>query len=126
MSTQSPSTPERSDFIRDIVAADLRAGRHESVATGSARAQRLPPHRAREVDLLELRYRRGVRRSRSPAFDDTNPVKEEQEYIDSIETDVRWLGFDWGEHLDHASDYFERLYEWAVEFIKAGKADVDI
>ena len=58
-------------------------------------------------------------------FDDTNPIKEEQEYIDSIEADVRWLGFDWGEHLYYASDYFEQLYEWAVDLIKAGKAYVD-
>ena len=58
-------------------------------------------------------------------FDDTNPMKEEQEYIDSIEADVRWLGFDWGEHLYFASDYFEQLYEWAVALIEAGKAYVD-
>jgi glutaminyl-tRNA synthetase len=58
-------------------------------------------------------------------FDDTNPVKEEQEYIDAIETDIRWLGFDWGEHLYFASDYFEQLFEWAVHLIKAGKAYVD-
>ena len=58
-------------------------------------------------------------------FDDTNPMKEEQEYIDAIEADIRWLGFDWGEHLYFASDYFEQLYEWAVELIKAGKAYVD-
>ena len=58
-------------------------------------------------------------------FDDTNPTKEEQEYIDAIERDVRWLGFDWGEHLYHASDYFEQLYEWAEHLIRAGKAYVD-
>ncbi len=58
-------------------------------------------------------------------FDDTNPIKEEQEYIDSIETDVRWLGFDWGEHLYYASDYFDRLYEWAVQLVRDGKAYVD-
>ena len=58
-------------------------------------------------------------------FDDTNPEKEEQEYIDSIEADVRWLGFDWGTNLYFASDYFEQLYEWAVELINAGKAYVD-
>ena len=58
-------------------------------------------------------------------FDDTNPTKEEQEYIDAIERDVRWLGFDWGEHLHHASDYFEQLYEWAEHLIRAGKAYVD-
>ena len=58
-------------------------------------------------------------------FDDTNPVKEEQEYIDSIQEDIRWLGFDWGEHLYFASDYFHQLYDWAVHLIKAGKAYVD-
>jgi glutaminyl-tRNA synthetase len=58
-------------------------------------------------------------------FDDTNPTKEEQEYIDAIKRDVRWLGFDWGEHLYHASDYFEQLYEWAEHLIRAGKAYVD-
>ena len=58
-------------------------------------------------------------------FDDTNPTKEEQEYIDAIERDVRWLGFDWGQHLYHASDYFEQLYDWAEHLIRAGKAYVD-
>lgn len=58
-------------------------------------------------------------------FDDTNPSKEEQEYIDSITEDVHWLGFDWGEHLYFASDYFQQMYEWAVQLIKDGKAYVD-
>ena len=58
-------------------------------------------------------------------FDDTNPVKEEQEYIDSIKEDVRWLGFDWGEQELYASDYFEQLYQWAVQLIQVGKAYVD-
>jgi glutaminyl-tRNA synthetase len=58
-------------------------------------------------------------------FDDTNPIKEEQEYIDAIIKDVSWLGFDWGEHLYHASDYFEQMYESAVSLIKKGKAYVD-
>ena len=58
-------------------------------------------------------------------FDDTNPAREEQEYIDAIERDVRWLGFDWGKHLYHASDYFEQLYAWAEDLIRAGKAYVD-
>jgi glutaminyl-tRNA synthetase len=58
-------------------------------------------------------------------FDDTNPTKEEQEYVDSIMEDVRWLGFDWGKHLYFASDYFEQLYDYAVQLIKAGKAYVD-
>ena len=58
-------------------------------------------------------------------FDDTNPTKEEQEYIDAIKRDVHWLGFDWGEHLYHASDYFDQLYAWAEHLIRAGKAYVD-
>src|SRR5439155_50970 len=58
-------------------------------------------------------------------FDDTNPTKEEQEYIDAIERDVRWLGFDWGSHLYHASDYFEQLYKWAEYLIQSGNAYVD-
>ncbi|CEG07901.1 Glutamine--tRNA ligase [Afipia felis] len=58
-------------------------------------------------------------------FDDTNPAKEEQEFIDAIQRDVRWLGFDWGEHLHFASDYFEQLYAWAQDLIRAGKAYVD-
>src|SRR6201990_1666212 len=58
-------------------------------------------------------------------FDDTNPTKEEQEYVDSIIEDVRWLGGDWEDRLFYASDYFEQLYEWAVQLIKAGKAYVD-
>ena len=58
-------------------------------------------------------------------FDDTNPTREEQEYIDAIERDVRWLGFDWGKHLYHASDYFEQLYAWAEILIGKGLAYVD-
>jgi glutaminyl-tRNA synthetase len=114
------------DFIRDIVQADLDSGRHKSVVT------RFPPEpngylhigHAKSIGLnfgiaQEFGGRCHLR------FDDTNPVKEEQEYIDAIEADVRWLGYDWGKHLYHASDYFERLYEWAELLIKAGKAYVD-
>ncbi len=120
------AVPERSDFIRDIVAADLREGRHTTIVT------RFPPEpngylhigHAKSICLnfgiaAEFGGRCHLR------FDDTNPVKEEQEYIDAIEADVRWLGFDWGEHLYHASDYFGQLYEWAVHLIRAGKAYVD-
>jgi glutaminyl-tRNA synthetase len=59
-------------------------------------------------------------------FDDTNPTKEDVEYVDSIQEDVRWLGFDWEDRLFFASDYFDQLYEWAVQLIQAGKAYVDI
>ncbi len=124
----SPSQPqpERSDFIRDIVAADIAAGRVSSVVT------RFPPEpngylhigHAKSICLnfgiaQEFGGRCNLR------FDDTNPLKEEQEYLDAIQADVRWLGFDWGEHLYHASDYFEQLYEWAVELIRSGRAYVD-
>jgi glutaminyl-tRNA synthetase len=126
VSTETPSPPERGDFIREIVAADLREGRHETVVT------RFPPEpngylhigHAKSICLnfgiaAEFGGRCHLR------FDDTNPMKEEQEYIDAIEADVRWLGFDWGEHLYFASDYFEQLYDWAVALIEAGKAYVD-
>jgi glutaminyl-tRNA synthetase len=114
------------DFIRDIIQADLDAGRHNEVVT------RFPPEpngylhigHAKSICLnfgiaAEFGGRCHLR------FDDTNPTKEEQEYIDAIERDVRWLGFDWGKHLYHASGYFEQLYEWAEYLIRAGKAYVD-
>jgi glutaminyl-tRNA synthetase len=113
------------DFIRDTVAADLGAGRHKAVVT------RFPPEpngylhigHAKSICLnfgiaQEFGGRCNLR------FDDTNPVKEEQEYIDAIQDDVRWLGFSWA-NLFYASDYFERLYEWAEGLIRAGKAYVD-
>ena len=113
------------DFIRDIVDADLGAGRVKTVVT------RFPPEpngylhigHAKAICINfgiaeEYRGRCHLR------FDDTNPVKEEQEYIDAIERDVRWLGYDWGAHLYHASDYFEQLYEWGEHLIRAGKAFV--
>jgi glutaminyl-tRNA synthetase len=121
-----PKDGRSRDFIREIVAEDLRTGRHRSVVT------RFPPEpnghlhigHAKSICLnfgiaQEFGGRCHLR------FDDTNPTKEEQEYIDAIQRDVRWLGFDWGEHLYHASDYFERLYEWAVHLVRAGKAYVD-
>ncbi|HEV2162929.1 MAG TPA: glutamine--tRNA ligase/YqeY domain fusion protein [Stellaceae bacterium] len=114
------------DFIRDIVEADLKSGRVKSVVT------RFPPEpngylhigHAKSICLnfgIAKEYG-GVCHLR---FDDTNPAKEAQEFIDAIERDVRWLGFDWGAHLHHASDYFERLYEWAEQLIRGGKAYVD-
>ncbi len=127
MSTDTPSSAlERSDFIRDIVAADVAAGRYETIVT------RFPPEpnghlhigHAKSIALnygiaLEFGGRFHLR------FDDTNPTKEEQEYIDAIQADVRWLGADWGEHLYFASDYFEQLYQWAEHLIEAGLAYVD-
>jgi glutaminyl-tRNA synthetase len=114
------------DFIRDIVKADLAAKRHASVVT------RFPPE---PNGYLHIGHAKSICLNFGIAqefgghcnlrFDDTNPVKEEQEYIDAIERDVRWLGFDWGAHLHHASDYFEQLYQWAEHLIVAGKAYVD-
>jgi glutaminyl-tRNA synthetase len=114
------------DFIRDIIAADLAAKRHTDVVT------RFPPE---PNGYLHIGHAKAIYLNFGVAqefggrchlrFDDTNPTKEEQEYIDAIERDVRWLGFDWGTHLYHASDYFEQLYEWAEHLIRAGKAYVD-
>ncbi|WP_425993666.1 glutamine--tRNA ligase/YqeY domain fusion protein [Afipia sp. DC4300-2b1] len=125
MTDESPSTAGR-DFIRDIVAEDLASGRAKGVVT------RFPPE---PNGYLHLGHAKSICLNFGIAeefggrchlrFDDTNPTKEEQEYIDAIERDVRWLGFDWGEHLHFASDYFEQLYAWAQHLIRAGKAYVD-
>jgi glutaminyl-tRNA synthetase len=114
------------DFIRDIVKSDLDSARTKSVVT------RFPPE---PNGYLHLGHAKSICLNFGIAkdfggqchlrFDDTNPTKEEQEYIDAIEEDVRWLGFDWGKHLYHASDYFEQLYEWAESLVKEGKAYVD-
>jgi glutaminyl-tRNA synthetase len=114
------------DFIRDMIRADMAAGRHSRVVT------RFPPEpngylhigHAKSI-CLNFGVAREFHGHCSLRFDDTNPTKEEQEYIDAIERDVRWLGYDWGTHLHHASDYFEQLYEWAEHLIRAGKAYVD-
>ncbi|HZB92646.1 MAG TPA: glutamine--tRNA ligase/YqeY domain fusion protein [Stellaceae bacterium] len=114
------------DFIRDIVEADLAAKRIDGIVT------RFPPE---PNGYLHIGHAKSICLNFGVAeeyggrchlrFDDTNPTKEEQEYIDAIERDVRWLGFDWGVHLHHASDYFEQLYDWAEHLIRAGKAYVD-
>ena len=119
-------TEAPSDFIRDIVRADLAAGRHAEIVT------RFPPE---PNGYLHIGHAKAICLNFGIAeefggrchlrFDDTNPAKEEQEYIDAIIEDVRWLGFDWGEHRYHASDNFEQLYAWAEHLIEAGKAYVD-
>jgi glutaminyl-tRNA synthetase len=114
------------DFIRDIVQADLDAGRRRQIVT------RFPPE---PNGYLHIGHAKSIALNFGIAeefggrchlrFDDTNPTKEEQEYIDSIQRDVHWLGFDWGKHLYFASDYFEQLYEWAEALIRTGLAYVD-
>lgn len=114
------------NFVADIVEQDLRTGKHHQVVT------RFPPEpngylhigHAKSICLnFGLALEHGGRCHLR--FDDTNPAKEEQEFVDAIQEDIRWLGFDWGEHLYFASDYFEQLYEWAVHLVKEGKAYVD-
>jgi len=114
------------DFIREIVETDLKSGKHTTIVT------RFPPEpngylhigHAKSICLnFGLAEEYGGRCNLR--FDDTNPAKEEQEYIDAIERDVRWLGFDWANHLHHASDYFDQLYAWAEHLIVNGKAYVD-
>jgi glutaminyl-tRNA synthetase len=123
------STTESSggrDFIRQIIDEDIKSGKHDGrVFT------RFPPE---PNGYLHIGHAKSICLNFGIAeeyggrchlrFDDTNPVKEEQEYIDSIKEDVRWLGFDWGEHEYYASEYFDQLYEWAIQLIKAGKAYV--
>jgi len=125
-SPSNPAEPVPDDFIRQIVAADHAAGKY-----GGRVITRFPPEpngylhigHAKSICLnFGLAQENGGRCHLR--FDDTNPTKEEQEYVDSIMEDVRWLGFDWGEHLYYASDYFQRLYDWAVLLVKAGKAYV--
>ena len=114
------------DFIRDIIAGRPRRPGARPWSPGfrpspTAICISATPNRSASISASAQEFggRCHLR------FDDTNPTKEEQEYIDAIERDVRWLGFDWGEHLYHASDYFEQLYDWAEHLIRAGKAYVD-
>jgi glutaminyl-tRNA synthetase len=123
---KEPAREAGQDFIRDIVRADLASGRHNTVVT------RFPPE---PNGYLHIGHAKSICLNFGIAeefgghcnlrYDDTNPTKESQEYIDAIERDVRWLGYDWGKNLFHASDYFEQLYAWAEDLIRAGKAYVD-
>ena len=125
MANETAAGPGR-DFIRDIIDADIAAGRNAEVVT------RFPPE---PNGYLHIGHAKAIWLNFGVAqeyggrchlrFDDTNPTKEEQEYIDAIKRDVRWLGFDWGPYLYYASDYFEQLYDWAEHLIRAGKAYVD-
>ncbi|MCF6187365.1 MAG: glutamine--tRNA ligase/YqeY domain fusion protein [Desulfobulbaceae bacterium] len=120
------TTPDRPlDFIRQIIAEDLKNGKHKQVIT------RFPPE---PNGFLHIGHAKsiclnfGIARENNSVchlrFDDTNPGKESTEYVNSIQEDVRWLGFDWGEHLYYSSDYFDKLYDFAVQLIELGKAYV--
>src|ERR1700736_2508633 len=123
---KEPAREAGQDFIRDIVRADLQSGRHVSVVT------RFPPE---PNGYLHIGHAKSICLNFGIAgefgghcnlrYDDTNPTKEEQEYIDAIKADVRWLGFDWGDNLFHASDYFEQLYAWAEHLVRGGLGYVD-
>ncbi len=117
---------DKQDFIREIVRGDLASSKHTGTVT------RFPPE---PNGYLHIGHSKAISLNFGIAaefggrchlrFDDTNPTKEELEFIESIKTDVAWLGYDWGEHLYFASDYFEQLYEWAETLIGEGKAYVD-
>src|SRR5271155_4215050 len=126
MTKETAAAQPGRDFIRDIIDADIAAGRNTEIVT------RFPPE---PNGYLHIGHAKAICLNFGVAqeyggrchlrFDDTNPTKEEQEYIDSIKRDVHWLGFEWGPHLYYASDYFEQLYDWAEHLIRAGKAYVD-
>src|SRR6188474_2057947 len=115
------------DFIREIVTEDRKAGRH-----GGRVHTRFPPE---PNGYLHIGHAKSICLNFGVAgefgglcnlrFDDTNPVKEDVEYVDSIQEDVRWLGFDWADHLFYASDYFEEMYHYAEQLIRDGKAYID-
>jgi glutaminyl-tRNA synthetase len=124
--SERSGSDEKSNFIRDIVAEDLRAGRIDRVVL------RFPPE---PNGYLHIGHAKSIVLNFGLAgefdgvcnlrFDDTNPETEDVEYVEAIKRDVRWLGYDWGEREFYASDYFEQLYDWAVELIGKGKAYVD-
>lgn len=124
--TEPTPTTQPTDFIRTAAAEDLASGRFTHVHT------RFPPE---PNGYLHIGHAKAIGIDFGLAadfggkcnlrFDDTNPVKEEQEYVDMIMADIRWLGYDWEDRLFFASDYFEQLYDWAVQLIKKGVAYVD-
>lgn len=121
-STPSPAT----DFIRNIISGDLDSGKHQHIVT------RFPPEPNGQLHIghaksicLNFGVANDFDGKCFMRFDDTNPVKEDDEYVEGILRDVRWLGFDWDERLTHASDYFEQLYLFAEELIQKGKAYVE-
>jgi glutaminyl-tRNA synthetase len=127
--SDSTAHPAKLDFIREIIADDLAAGKHATTIT------RFPPEPNGYLHIghaksICLNFGIGLENLGTGAkchlrFDDTNPEKEETEYVESIQTDVKWLGFDWGSDLYFASDYFDFFHECAVHLIKEGKAYVE-
>jgi glutaminyl-tRNA synthetase len=125
-STEQNSPVQPANFIRTIIADDLASGRHQTIVT------RFPPEpngylhigHAKSI-CLNFGVARDFGGQCHLRFDDTNPAKEDIEYTESIKESVRWLGFDWGEHLYYASDYFQQLYDWAEYLIQQGNAYVD-
>ena len=125
MTTEKETTGKPLDFIRQIIAEDLATGKHSSIVT------RFPPE---PNGFLHIGHAKSICLNFGAAqefngrchlrFDDTNPDKESTEYVQSIQRDVHWLGFDWGDNLFYASDYFDQLHDFAVELIKLGKAYV--
>jgi len=129
MSEAAATPPTSLDFIREMIAADLAAGRN-----GGQVITRFPPEPNGYLHIGHAKsicLNFGIAQENAPnarchlRFDDTNPTKEEVEYVDSIMADVKWLGFDWGAHLFYASDYFEKLYAFAEQLITKGLAYVD-
>src|SRR2546422_9835716 len=123
--TMTTEADRPSDFIRDVVAEDLRTGKYKQIRT------RFPPE---PNGHLHIGHAKSICLNFGIAgeygglcnlrFDDTNPTKEDVEYVESIKEDIRWLGFDWTSREYHASDYFEQLYDYAVQLVKKGKAFV--
>lgn len=126
MSVTEQAAPTANNFLRTIIDEDLKSGKHSSIVT------RFPPEpngylhigHAKSI-CINFGLARDFGGRCHLRFDDTNPAKEELEYIESIKESVRWLGFDWGEHLHYASDNFEQLYQWALYLIVQGKAYVE-
>jgi len=124
MNTTDDAVPHH--FVRDIIQSDIQVNKH-----GGRVVTRFPPE---PNGYLHIGHAKSICMNFGLAadfkgrchlrFDDTNPETEDVEYVDSIQEDIRWLGFDWGEHLYYASDYYDRLYDYAVELIKRGKAYV--
>ena len=126
MSNNNSTPVQATDFIRNIIREDLASAKHQQIVT------RFPPE---PNGHLHIGHAKSIHLNFGVAnefdgkcfmrFDDTNPVKEDEQYVEGILKDVRWLGYDWGESLTHASDYFEQLYEFAEELIQKGKAYVE-